>query len=274
MNHTNFKAKKRDQPEKGEITIKVWITFSIPILFFFLLVELMGCAGNKGYQLSKEKLTSLSQKIEEFRLIPIENHTVEVVSEYEEFLNRYGEIDKKMKARALKRLGDLYLERADQQFLEEMESYEKNPKGPPPQKNTRKAIETYQELLSFSPTYEENDDVLYSLSRAYMEPGERDHGIALLEKLITQYPQSTHRLEAYFRLGEYYFDHRHYGKAALAYEQTLQWKDPFFYDKAQYKLGWTYFILEKYQKSVNTFLALVDQKTLNPKDFGLREGFL
>ena len=274
MNLTNLKLRKPDTPEKREKPFKDWTIFSIPILLFFLSGDLIGCAGDKGYMLSKEKLASLSQKIEEFQSIPVENHPVEVVSEYEEFLNRYGEIDRKMKAQALKRLGDLYLERADQQFLEEMESYEKNPKGPPPQKNTRKAIETYQELLSFSPTYKENDDVLYSLSRAYMEAGERDHGIALLEKLINQYPQSTHRLEAYFRLGEYYFDHRHYGKAALAYEQTLQWKDPFFYDKAQYKLGWTYFILEKYQKSVDTFLALVDQKTLNPKEFTPEKGSL
>jgi tetratricopeptide (TPR) repeat protein len=137
-----------------------------------------------------------------------------------------------------------------------------------------KAIQTYNELLRSDPDFREQDQVLYALSRAYMESGERDQALRLLNRLVENYPGSPHRQEAYFRLGEYYFDQHRYDQAAESYEQALSLNDPFFQDKAQYKLGWTYFNLMAYGKAIEHFLRLVDQKVSAQSDLSSESGSL
>jgi len=155
-----------------------------------------------------------------------------------------------------------------------MEAYEIDPAGPPPVVDYQEAIETYTALLRDHHDYRENDQVLYALSRAYDETGERDQALPLLEWLVKEFPRSPHRLEAAFRLGEYYFDKHEFEKAAAAYADAASWEDPFFQDKALYKLGWTYFNLKRYPEAIERFLAVVDQKTAQMSRFEPEEGSL
>lgn len=184
----------------------------------------------------------------------------DVIMGYEDFLKQYGDVDPALRSEALKRLGDLYLDRAHRRFLADMDAYEKQPQGPPPLVDYREAIQTYQELLRTDPAFHAQDQVLYALARAYSETGRRDLAAPLLIRLVTDYPGSPHRQEAYFRLGEYAFDQRRFEEAAEAYEEALSFDDPFFQDKARYKLGWTYFNLQAYPHAIDNFLQLVDQK--------------
>ncbi|MFZ5861958.1 MAG: tetratricopeptide repeat protein [Nitrospirota bacterium] len=185
----------------------------------------------------------------------------DVITGYEGFLKDYGTVDPVLRSEALKRLGDLYLERAHQQFLSAMEAYEKDPQGPPPLVNYDDAITTYRTLLETDPTFHAQDDVLYGLARAYSETGRRDLAQPLLSKLVAEYPTSPHLQEAYFRIGESDFDGRRFEQAADAYEQTIGLDDPVLQDRARYKLGWTYFNLRAYPHAVDQFLYLVDKKT-------------
>jgi tetratricopeptide (TPR) repeat protein len=184
----------------------------------------------------------------------------DVIAGYEQFLTEYGDVNQELRSEALKRLGDLYLERAHQRFLVEMGEYEKGPEGPPPLVNYDQAIQTYRELLETDPTYHAQDQALYSLARAYSETGRRDLAHPLLTRLVTEHPNSLHRQEAYFRIGEFEFDHRRFEQAAHAYEQAISQDDPFLQDKAGYKLGWTYFNLRAYPHAIDNFLQLVDRK--------------
>jgi TolA-binding protein len=185
----------------------------------------------------------------------------DVIKGYEEFLRDYGTVDPAMRSEALKRLGDLYLERAHQHFLAAMEAYEKAPQGPPPLVDYDDTIKTYQTLLQTDPTFHAQDDVLYGLARAYSETGRRDLAQPLLVRLVADYPTSPHRQEAYFRIGESDFDGRRFEQAADAYEQTILLDDPVLQDRARYKLGWTYFNLRAYPHAIDQFLYLVDKKT-------------
>ncbi|MEW6683145.1 MAG: tetratricopeptide repeat protein [Nitrospirota bacterium] len=198
----------------------------------------------------------------------------DVITGYEEFLKQYGEADQDLRSEALKRLGDLYLERAHQRFLAEMDAYENRPDGPPPLVNYDQAIQAYQELLRTDPTFHGQDHVLYSLARAYSETGRRELAQPLLTRLVTDYPTSPHRQEAYFRIGEFEFDSRRFEQAAQAYEQAISMDDPFLQDKAGYKLGWTYFNLQAYPHAIENFLQLVDRKNADQQDLAADPGSL
>ncbi|HTN42945.1 MAG TPA: tetratricopeptide repeat protein [Nitrospiria bacterium] len=238
------------------------------------LFLLVGCSLGKDTRRAEGQASLTVQEIETLRQEPVNAREGSVVKEYEDFLNRYHPVDPALKTQALKRLGDLYLDGANRRFLKAMEAYEAHPDGPPPLVDDTRAIETYEELLRFSPDYRENDQVLYALARAYAEMGDREKAVAAIERLRKDYPGSRYRQEASFRLGEYYFDQRRYGEAAAAYEQSLTFKDPFFVDKAQYKLGWTYFNMKEYEKAIDHFLRLVNQKVTSEADLSAEKGSL
>jgi len=205
---------------------------------------------------------------------PIVVRKPEVIKGYEDFLQQYGDVNPALRSEALKRLGDLYLERAHKRFLAEMEAYEKAPQGPPPLVDYRDAIRVYDQLLRTDPSFRAQDEVLYALARAHSETGRRDLAQPLLVRLVSDYPVSPHLQEAYFRIGEYEFDQRRFDQAADAYEHALSLDEPFFQDKARYKLGWTYFNLQAYPKAIDNFVRLVDQKTEGREDLTSDTGSL
>ncbi len=229
---------------------------------------LAACAGSKGIGTSQAPMGAVSPQPR----APVAEQAApvirkaDVITGYEEFLKQYGDVDQDLRSEALKRLGDLYLERAHKRFLSEMDAYEKRPDGPPPLVNYDQAIRVYQELLRTDPTFHAQDRVLYSVARAYSETGRRELAQPLLTQLVTDHPTSPHRQEAYFRIGEFEFDSRRFEQAAHAYEQVISLDDPFLQDKAEYKLGWTYFNLQAYPHAIENFLHLVDRTSANRED--------
>ncbi len=198
----------------------------------------------------------------------------EAFAGYEVFLEQHKDSRSMLRAPALKRLGDLKMEKARLRFIQEMEAYDITPDGPPPLIDYAESIALYKELLNDYPQYAENDQVLYALSRAYGESGETEQALPLLESLITRYPEHPNRFEAYFRLGEFYFDRQDYDKATVAYERVASSEDPYFQDKALYKLAWSFFKLELHPQAIALFLKVVDQKTEALPDFAPEEGSL
>jgi tetratricopeptide (TPR) repeat protein len=240
------------------------------------MLLLAACAGAKGSAPSLAPVGAASPQ----QKAPVVEHAApvirkaDVITGYEEFLKQYGNVNQELRSEALKRLGDLYLERAHQRFLAEMDAYEKRPDGPPPLVNYDQAIQTYQELLRTDPTFHAQDQVLYSLARAYSETGRRELAQPLLTQLVADYPTSSHRQEAYFRIGEFEFDNRRFEPAAEAYEQAISLDDPFLQDKAGYKLGWTYFNLQAYPHAIDNFLHLVDRKSADQQEVAADPGSL
>ncbi|HUK55307.1 MAG TPA: tetratricopeptide repeat protein [Nitrospiria bacterium] len=245
-----------------------------PIAIGLCLLLLGGCSLGRDSRRPEAPPSLTTKEIEALRQEPLVARKEAVVKAYEDFLKQYDRVDPSLTSQALKRLGDLYLETSNQRFQKAMEAYEAHPEGPPPLVDDRKAIATYEELLRSDPGYPENDEVLYALSRAYAETGNREMAVGSLERLLKDYPRNRHRQEASFRLGEYYFDQRLYEKAAEAYEQSLALKDPFFLDKARYKLGWTYFNMKQYPRAIDHFLRLVNQKVTAEGDIPFEQGSL
>ena len=206
------------------------------------------------------------------RVVPVERDGVVIsgrdkaVQGYREFLTTRA--DDKLRAEALRRLGDL-----------QMESGEDKQSGPEPDvvrgaKNTggdkasatkdyKEAIRLYRDLLRIHPNQPGNDRVLYQLSRAYEQIGDLDAALATLNRLVTEYPNTSRLDEVQFRRGELFFVRKSYSEAEPAYGAVTTIGDTSaFYEKALYMHGWTLFKLGDYEHALNSFLPILDRKLI------------
>ena len=139
---------------------------------------------------------------------------------------------------------------------------EKQPTGP------LQAIATYQKILTEYPWYERNDQVLYQMARAYDELAQPDEAMGVVERLISEYPDSRYVDEVYFRRGEYYFVRKKYLDAEEAYlAVTRMGEQSPFYELALYKLGWSFYKQELYEEALHQYIALLDYKLSTGYDF-------
>jgi tetratricopeptide (TPR) repeat protein len=133
--------------------------------------------------------------------------------------------------------------------------------------DAREAIKLYTKLLKDYPTYDRNDQVLYQMSRAYEELGQVDESKQTLDRLVRDHPRSRHIDEAQFRRGEYYFTRKRYSDAEAAYSSVVVFgaASPYF-ELALYKEGWSRYKQERYEKGLDSFLALLDHKVTRGVD--------
>lgn len=136
----------------------------------------------------------------------------------------------------------------------------------------KKAIKLYKKLLIKFPLYEHKDQVLYQLSRAYEEVGQIEQAMKVMNKLITQYPQSRHFPEVQFRRAEYFFTRKKFLDAEDAYKSIIKLgKGTEFYELALYKQGWTFYKQDLYEEALNNFIALLDVKVSIGYDFSQKD---
>jgi tetratricopeptide (TPR) repeat protein len=135
------------------------------------------------------------------------------------------------------------------------------------------AIGLYEKLLKEYPSYENNDQVLYQMSRAYDELGRTEEAMATMERLIRANPHSVHYDEVQFRRGEYYFMRRKYREAESAYSAVIGLgTNSEYHELALYKLGWTFYKQELYEEALQNYVALLDYKVSTGYDFDQAHG--
>ena len=145
------------------------------------------------------------------------------------------------------RLAELYYEKINDDYLKEVEDYDKKIKlfeekklaQEPimPEKHFEKSIALYQRILKDFPDYRFSDIVYYLLGYCL---GEQDKGVESKEAflaLVNKFPKSRFQPESWARIGEFYFDNNELDNAIAAYLKVLDFPDSVFYDKALYKLG-------------------------------------
>jgi tetratricopeptide (TPR) repeat protein len=132
----------------------------------------------------------------------------------------------------------------------------------------REAIETYRKILETYPNYERNDQVLYQMSRAYDEIGEPDDAMAVMDRLVTEYPHSKFVDEVHFRRGEFLFVRKKYLQAEEAYGSIIvMGSGSSYYELALYKLGWALYKQEFYEEALHNFMAMLDYRLSIGYDF-------
>jgi TolA-binding protein len=123
------------------------------------------------------------------------------------------------------------------------------------------AIRLYDEILAAYPNYPFRDQILYQKARAYDELGRSDEAIAVIERLIVEYPESRHIDEVQFRRAEYFFVRRKYFDAENSYKSIVsRGSQSEYYELALYKLGWTLYKLQFHEEALHQYIALLDFK--------------
>ncbi|MGH8135879.1 MAG: tetratricopeptide repeat protein, partial [Steroidobacteraceae bacterium] len=164
--------------------------------------------------------------------------------------------DPEMRAEALRRLADLELEAAD---AERGDGTTAAAGGP----GTRAAIALYERLLAESPDHPRSDSVLYQLGRAWEAEGDAERALSYLDRLVAQYPSSSHIEEAQFRRGEILFSAQRWAEAESAYRAVIGFgRDSAFHEQALYKHGWALFKQSRTEESSRSFLGVLDRKLL------------
>jgi TolA-binding protein len=171
---------------------------------------------------------------------------------YRRFLEMQA-TDPKLRAEALRRLGDLNLEAGEFERMEK-EVTQIDLQG-------AEAIKLYSTLLKAYPNYPRNDEVLYQLARAYETTGQNEQALATLDRIVKSYPQSRELDEVQFRRGELLFSAKRYAEAQKAYEVPIaRGTQSAFYEQSLYKHGWSLFKESLNEESLASFATLLDAK--------------
>jgi cellulose synthase operon protein C len=176
---------------------------------------------------------------------------------YRQFLNMQN-ADPRLRAEALRRLGDLNLESGE---LERManEVTQLDLQG-------AEAIRLYSTLLKAYPDYQRNDQVLYQLARAYETTGQAPRALSTLDTIAARYPHARDIGEVQFRRGEILFSAHRYPEAQSAYEVVIALgpKGSTFYAQSLYKHGWSQFKQGLNEDSLKSFADLLDLTLSEP----------
>lgn len=188
------------------------------------------------------------------------------------------------KAEALFRLAETHWQEAKFQYFMEREKYntamtcfeEKRCDAEPkePIEDQKVALDYYRQVLQANPNYPRLDQVTYFLGRASIESGKakQDRQLQLdgekyLQEVIKKYPTSPLVPEAHLTLAEYYFEKDSLYFAKSNYEAiTTKFKSHSMFNYALYKLGWVYFNLAEFDKTIETFHSVIKAIKGNDKD--------
>ena len=106
------------------------------------------------------------------------------------------------------------------------------------------------------------------MSRAYEELGQTEEAMAVMDRMVRDFPRSRYIDEVQFRRAEYFFVRRRYLDAEDAYAGIVNTGvSSSFYELALYKLGWTFYKQELYENALQRFIALMDHKVSVGYDF-------
>lgn len=174
------------------------------------------------------------------------------LSRYRDFLKESP--DDSAYREALRRLADMELETAER--MKDASAHITSGRT-----EAQAAIGLYEKYLSNYEGDHNNERVLYQLAKAYDLTGQLENSLAVLERLLRQYPSGIYTEEALFRGGEMHFSLRETAEAELAFKAIVErYPDSIFYERSLYMDGWSLYLENRYQETLQAFFSLLDRK--------------
>lgn len=207
--------------------------------------------------------------------LTVRQRRLEAITRFERFVQKYPS-DAEHTPDAMFRLAELYYERsavdfddAEQRYATEKDLFDRGkiPSEPrSPVRDYSDSVKLYQTMLSrFGDTYRYADAVYYLLGYVLEESGQDLEARKAWLALVNRLPKSEYAPEIFLRVGENHFDYGEFAEAAEVYKRALAYTDSRFYDKALYKLAWTYFQIYDYDSAILTFKDLIAWYDTNDK---------
>lgn len=219
------------------------------LLTLSLAALITGCSSTGSDTLSSLKGKSIVIKKD----VPVEGNINTAIETYEEIIREGG--DASLDEKALRRLGDLEMQRIDRMF-ESNEGHLIN------NNSYDKAINAYQKLLTRYPKYADRETIIYQLARAYEHNNRLDKSIKALKIFIRDYPGSARNEEISFRLGELLFQEARYSDAEVAYSNIIGRgrNNNKYYEQALFKYAWSIYKQDRCLDSLTPFFSMLDLK--------------
>lgn len=120
-------------------------------------------------------------------------------------------------------------------------------------------ISMYENLIAEPTEDQDTERLLYQLSKAYALDGLAAESNDILNRLLTEYPDSKFAAEAEFRLAERAFSEGNYDLSKTHYGAVVSLgEDTDYYQNSLYMLGWSEFKLNRYQPALTSFMSVLD----------------
>lgn len=173
------------------------------------------------------------------------------------------------------RLAETWREEAKYQYLLSREKYDQayecydekrcTQEPPEPEEDLSIALKYYRQIMREHPDYRRMNEVIYHLGRAALDTGKarkdiqlQKEGVRHLDQLVQKYPKSRYVPQAHLALAEYFFETDSLFYAKTNYEKIItNFKRHSMYNYALYKLGWVYFNLTEFEKTITTFKKVI-----------------
>jgi TolA-binding protein len=173
----------------------------------------------------------------------------------------------------LNRLVNLYVENASYEANAEFRRYDqafvawekagRKGKGPQVDNRTSKgvwkqvAVKSSYVLKQF-PNTKNADELMFNQALALGYLGQEKESARIYSDLIQKYPNSDKAGEAYFQLGDFFFEKNDFRDATNNYKQALRYKTSRGFGWSLFKLGWCSYNLGNYPESLSYWKKTVD----------------
>ena len=196
------------------------------------------------------------------------------IATLESIVNSNRPMDSQRKADVIFRLAEAYWQQSKYQYLLARDTYDREyecfdegrcPEPAEPQEDFTVALKYYRQILREHPNYGRIDEVMYYLGRAAIKAGKANKDIVLqkegvkrLNDLVQRHPNSRFVAQSHLALGEYFFETDSLFYAKTNYEKIItNFADSPMFNYALYKLGWVYFNLTEFEKTIETFHKVI-----------------
>lgn len=169
---------------------------------------------------------------------------------------------------AMYRLAELYYERSmiEQEarmdaYDQQVALYEKGQLAEEPELpvvDLEPSIALYREIVNNYQQFKYLGGAYYMLGYCLDASKQKDEAVKIWEEMARKNILTEYTAEVYMRIAEYYFSEKNDLKQALDYfMKSAQFKDYKDYDKVVYKIAWTYYRMNEFQRAVDTFASLI-----------------
>lgn len=182
---------------------------------------------------------------------------------------------------------NLYVEYAILQRNQEEKAYDvvyerwiaKGSKNSPPKLDTRRSTRAWLQVINYSkqifkeyPKAPNADLLIYNQAFALDFLGQRKKSAGMYSQLVKRFPKSNIAGEAYFALGEYFFDGGKWRNAITNYKQAIRYRKSKRYGWAMFKYAWSLYNLNKYSSALKAWKRVVSySNTQGSKGIRLKE---
>gem|GEM_PF-6354608 len=225
----------------------------------------------------RKKIDGVDERIDKVRrewASAREGQRDELIREGERLMD--GDVADDYKRWALLVLGELYVERSTAAHVVAIREYAERlaaavaagkvfPEGPPGP-DYDPTIAAYQQIALNYKDFIYADAACYTLAYCLRAKYENEEAARTFYKLTEVYPDSRYVAEAYFCIGEYFFDQYEFDKA-VKYYSRVPTTDPYFGGAAVYRRGWARYNMgyvreeerTEYVKAIEEFTSLLDR---------------